>query len=116
MNQFVFYIVSILCAVAFVGSPIMAVDSAMTLSHPATRALPAPSTRPIADGRGYFVDPVKGNNDQAGDKDAPWKNLSHAVKQLKPGDTLYLRGGTYFEPLYVAVQGSAEAPITIHAF
>lgn len=42
----------------------------------------------------YFVAP-NGNNASPGTITAPWLTLRHAVAQLRAGDTLYLRGGTY---------------------
>src|SRR6266545_4765799 len=85
-------------------------------SHPPMRPLPVPSKRPLDKGPAYFVDPGKGNDKQNGAQTTPWKTVSHAVKQLKPGDTLYLRGGTYYESVTVAVSGTAEKPITIRSF
>src|SRR5262249_59640676 len=45
-----------------------------------------------------------------------WKTINHALKQLKPGDTLYLRSGTYYESVGVGVSGRADSPITIRSF
>jgi hypothetical protein len=76
-------------------------------SHPPMRPLPAATSRPMDKGPAYFVDPVKGDDRNEGSKEKPWKTLNHALKQhqggpLKPGDTLYLRGGTYYEAVSVA--------------
>src|SRR6516162_4447977 len=65
-------------------------------SHPPMRALPVPSDRPMDKGPAHFVDPVKGADRNEGTQQAPWKTIGHAVKQLKLGDSLYLRGGTYY--------------------
>ena len=44
----------------------------------------------------YCAPPEKGGNDQnPGTKEAPFFNVSKAVSMMEPGDTLYLRGGTY---------------------
>src|SRR5262245_11692533 len=85
-------------------------------SHPPMRPLPAASARPLTQGPAYFVDAVKGNDRQEGTEQKPWKTVGHAVKRLKPGDTLVLRGGTYYESVTVAVVGTAEKPITIRAY
>lgn len=37
-------------------------------------------------------------------------------KQLRPGDTLYVRGGTYYEVPTLQLQGSTEKPISIRAY
>jgi hypothetical protein len=86
------------------------------VSHPPMRPLPSASNRPLAKGPSYFVDPVKGADAQNGSEQKPWKTVTHAVKQLKPGDTLYLRGGTYYESVTVAVSGTADRPITIRSY
>ena len=41
-----------------------------------------------------YVSP-SGDDGAAGTMDAPWRTLRYAVAQLRPGDTLYLQGGTY---------------------
>lgn len=87
-----------------------------TLSHPTLRALPEIATRPLNPGRGYFVDSVKGQDDNAGDEKSPWRTINHALKQLSAGDTLYLRGGVHREQVYCAVSGKPDAPITIRAY
>ncbi len=93
------------------------VSSAGTyLSHPPLRRMPEASTRAMAGGPSLFVDPRTGDDSAAGTRDAPWKTVNHALKQVKPGETLYLRGGTYFENVYCAVKGREEAPITIRSF
>ena len=85
-------------------------------SHPPMRALPTPSDRPKADGPARYVDAVKGDDTSDGSQAKPWKTLAHALPKLKPGDTLYLRGGTYYENAKVANVGTAEKPITVRAF
>ncbi len=85
-------------------------------SHPPMRPLPVPSDRPMDKGPARFVDPVKGADRNEGTQQAPWKTVGHALAQLKPGDTLYLRGGTYYECVTVAVCGTAERPITIRSY
>jgi len=88
-------------------------EPAEFLSHPPMRPLPEPSKRPIAKGPARFVDAARGDDANDGSLDAPWKTIAHGLKQMKPGDTLYLRGGTYYEPVVVAVSGAPGKPITI---
>ena len=75
----------------------LAAQPAKFASHPPKRPLPAASARPLEKGPAYFVDPAKGDDASDGSQAKPWKTLGHAVTKLKPGDTLYLRGGTYYE-------------------
>jgi len=59
---------------------------------------------------------VKPDGDDAADGlslKTAWKTLARGVKDLKPGDTLYLEPGRYKGPVALAVQGTPEAPIVI---
>jgi hypothetical protein len=62
------------------------------------------------------VDSKNGKDDHDGSLAKPWQTVNHALRHLKPGDTLYLRGGTYYENIYLALAGRKEAPITIRAY
>lgn len=86
------------------------------LSHPPIRPLPPLTKRPLATGPAYYVDPTRGQDANDGSEKAPWKTINHALNQLAPGDTLYLRAGTYFENVYCAVAGKPDAPVTIRAY
>lgn len=61
-----------------------------------------------------------GNDASAGTIDAPWLTLRHAVGQLRAGDTLNIRGGTYREQLlevgFGAGGSSWTSPITIAGY
>lgn len=46
----------------------------------------------------------------------PWRTINHGLKFLEPGDTLYLRGGTYYENVYISLAGTAEAPVTVRSY
>ncbi|MCI0460606.1 MAG: DUF1565 domain-containing protein [Gemmataceae bacterium] len=85
-------------------------------SHPPMRALPTPSSKPMGKGPAFFVDAGKGNDAGDGSQAKPWKTVGHAVKRLRPGDTLYLRGGTYYEHVSVTVSGTDKQPITIRSY
>ncbi len=85
-------------------------------SHPPIRPLPKASSRPLADGPAFFVDTNQGNDDNDGSKSLPWKTIAHSAGKLKPGDTLYLRGGTFYEPVQVTLTGEAQRPITLRSF
>lgn len=86
------------------------------VSHPPTRPLPTPSQRALAEGPGYFVDPAKGDDGNDGSLQKPWKTVQHAVRKLKPGDTLYLRGGIYYEHPTLTVSGTPDKPITLRSY
>lgn len=85
-------------------------------SHPPMRPLPVARAKPLAEGEKRFVDPARGDDTASGAENAPWKTLAHALRQLKPGDTLYLRGGTYYEKVSLTKSGTEQAPITIGSY
>jgi hypothetical protein len=86
------------------------------LSHPPLRTLPPPARRPLPPANVRYVDPVNGKNDGDGGLHSPWRTINHALRLLKPGDTLCLRGGLYHENVYCAVAGRTDAPITIRGY
>lgn len=91
-----------------------AVDSALAGEGLAPmRPLPEPVEREQSTGPTFFVDAVRGDDAAAGTVAAPWRTLRHATRQLKAGDTLYLRGGIYYETVSLSRSGTPEAPITI---
>ena len=89
---------------------------AATKSHPPMRPLPSASRRPMAQQPSRFVDATRGNDSNAGSQRFPWKTLQHAVSQVAPGETLYLRSGTYYEHVAVTVRGTRTRPVTIRSF
>jgi hypothetical protein len=85
-------------------------------SHPPMRPLPTPTRQPLVKGPTYFVDPIRGNDNADGSEAKPWKSVQHGAKRLKPGDTLYLRGGVYYEKSRITRSGTKDAPITIASY
>lgn len=49
----------------------------------------------------YYVHP-NGSNYRTGTEAAPWKTLDYALRKLRPGDTLVVRGGQYVSPSLAA--------------
>ena len=86
------------------------------LSHPPVRPLPNPSKRPLGRGPAYFVDAKRGNDANPGSKEKPWKTVQHGITRLKLGETLYLRGGIYYENLGCKLNGHPEAPVTVRSY
>jgi Right handed beta helix region/Protein of unknown function (DUF1565) len=60
----------------------------------------------------YFLTP-QGNDAHPGDKSHPWQTLQHAVTMAQPGDTIFLRAGSYREEVHLNRSGNAKSPITI---
>jgi hypothetical protein len=82
----------------------------------AMRALPTARRVPLAEGPKKFVDAERGDDASDGSEAKPWRTLGHALRQLVPGDTLYLRGGVYYEKASLSKSGTAVQPITVAAY
>lgn len=68
-------------------------------------------------GRQWFVAPG-GSPRGDGSADRPWdihSALSHP-REVQPGDTIWLRGGTYVGPFRSDLAGTAAAPIEVRSF
>lgn len=85
------------------------------LSHPAIRPLPPLVDRPRAGGPDVFI-ATNGDDAADGSEKTPLRTINHALRRAEAGQTIYLRGGTYFESVYCAVAGTADAPITLRSF
>lgn len=85
-------------------------------THPPMRPLPVARDFELADGPRFFVDAARGDDTAEGSENAPFATLKHALRQLKPGDTLYLRGGVYHEQLLPTKSGVEGQPITISSY
>src|SRR5687767_3718243 len=107
------YLTCFALVLSFGNTNLSAGEKTKYLSHPPMRPLPVPAKRPMGKGPAYFVDPVKGSDRQEGTAEKPWKTVNQAVKRLKPGDTLYLRGGIYYECVTLTAVGTPEMPITV---
>ena len=91
-------------------------EAAQYRSHPPLRTVPPPSERAMGAGPGLFVDARRGDDQSDGTKASPWRSVQHALTQLKAGDTLYLRGGTYYENVHAALCAQRDAPITVRSY
>jgi parallel beta-helix repeat protein len=71
----------------------------------------------IAQGATYYV-ALDGDDSNSGTETDPFKAIGRAVRVLTPGDTLYVREGTYRESLMDIIPSgtSWDAPVTVAAF
>ncbi|HWL51881.1 MAG TPA: hypothetical protein VNQ90_05575 [Chthoniobacteraceae bacterium] len=91
-------------------------DLSLILSHPPTR-LPVFSRSPdFPEGPFYCVDPLNGDDRASGTEAAPWKSINASLEKLRPGDTLLLREGIYFEAVYCSIVGKPGLPITLRSY
>lgn len=65
-------------------------------------------------GRAYYVS-KSGSDSGSGTSSSPYRTFGYAIGKLKAGDTLYIKGGTYTESMYIsaAQKGTAKKYITI---
>lgn len=105
-----------IAAMLLATSALAAEQTPQYRSHPPQRPLPQPSQHELTEGPKHFVDSARGSDEAPGTQQAPWKTLAFALRQLEPGETLYLRGGVYYEQPSLGKSGTADAPITIRSF
>jgi hypothetical protein len=86
------------------------------VSHPPLRLPVLSSDLKLPDGPMFFVDPVRGRDDNSGSMENPWRTVQTSILKLRPGDTLLLRGGVYFENVICSIEGQPDKPITIRGF
>jgi len=64
----------------------------------------------VTPGRVFYV-ATNGSDSNPGTLAQPWKTMEGAQSKLSPGDTVYLRGGTYAGAHVIKVSGTASARI-----
>jgi hypothetical protein len=89
-------------------------------------AAPAPSSAPVGMTDATYYVATNGDDAWSGalpapnaqGTDGPWRTIQHAAGSLQPGDTVYVRGGTYYEWvwLYSSYSGTETAPKTFAAY
>ena len=65
--------------------------------------------------RAYYVSPG-GSDSNPGTMTLPWRTITKAGNSVVPGDTVYVRGGTYPESVTLSRSGSPSGNITIQAY
>ncbi len=70
----------------------------------------------ISFGQNNYYVATNGNNSNDGSLANPWLTIQYGIYQLHPGDTLNIRGGTYFERVDIDVSGTENAFITIRNY
>ncbi|HCI44808.1 MAG TPA: hypothetical protein DE315_04680, partial [Candidatus Omnitrophica bacterium] len=70
------------------------------------------TTRPTTPSMGtvYYVSPA-GSDANSGTETLPWKTIQKAADSAKPGDTVYVKAGTYYEKVKINQSGLAGQPI-----
>ncbi len=65
----------------------------------------------------YYV-ALNGNDQNAGTEALPFRTIEKAVSVIQPGETIYIRGGTYdlLTTIAISKSGTSNAMISLHAF
>ncbi len=80
-------------------------------------ALPAPTAFPVPRTASALYVATDGSDANPGTQAAPFATVAHGLALLRPGQTLYLRGGTYVEDITARLPaGSAEEPIVVSSY
>jgi hypothetical protein len=75
----------------------------------------APQKFGVTTGKTYYI-ATTGSDSNPGTIAAPWRNLDVAGGKVKPGDLIYVRGGTYNSAYAITASGTAGAPITFMGY
>ncbi len=67
------------------------------------------------EGRDLYVSPTGSDSSTGDTPDAAWRSLNHAASLVRPGDTVWLKGGVYTEPFWIRVTGTKDDPIAFRA-
>ena len=63
---------------------------------------------------------TSGSDAAAGTKARPWRSLQYALSRLQPGETLYVRGGTFVENVHISASrmhaGTPSEPVKVIAY
>jgi uncharacterized repeat protein (TIGR02543 family) len=60
----------------------------------------------------YYVSTETGLDSNPGTLDKPFRTIGKAATVVAPGDTVYIRGGIYYEQVTLSVSGVSNKPIT----
>lgn len=74
---------------------------------------PVPAVIPQPSGAAKYVSIYGSDNTGTGSFESPWRTITHGASHLVPGDTMYVRQGSYNEVATVSVSGTSVQPIVI---
>jgi hypothetical protein len=63
----------------------------------------------------YYISP-SGVDQNDGSYGNPWRTITHGFEQAQPGDTVFLRGGTYYEQVTTVRDGIDQRPIVLMGY
>lgn len=78
--------------------------------------IPPPAAAPVTPSEPGFFVALDGDDGSPGTFDQPWRTIQHAADVLNPGETVYLRAGTYSENVILRRSGAPGAPISFAVY
>lgn len=78
--------------------------------------IPPPAAAPVTPSEPGFFVALDGDDANPGTFDQPWRTIQHAADVLNPGETVYLRAGTYSENVILRRSGAPGAPISFAVY
>lgn len=73
------------------------------------------TTKEAASPRDLYVAPDGDDGATGTSRESAWRTVQQAAHQVRPGDTVWLAGGTYAESVHLRVTGAPGRPITFRA-
>ncbi len=75
------------------------------------------TTNVFAEANGtIYVVATNGSDSNPGTQGQPFATIQQAIRKVKAGDTIQVRGGTYHQQFRITTSGTAAQPITIMAY
>ena len=74
------------------------------------------TTAPAQESEGGYYVAQNGNDADPGTFQKPWRTIDKANRELQPGDTVYIRAGTYDEMIAPTRSGTADKRIMYAAY
>ena len=69
----------------------------------------------VPQGNVYWVDGTSGSDTSQGTGTSPLKTITKAISLVKAGDIIYVKAGTYVEPVAINKSGQQDKPIILSA-
>ncbi|WP_245645721.1 right-handed parallel beta-helix repeat-containing protein [Niabella ginsenosidivorans] len=88
---------------------VIAVTACSKASH-----LPADSSKKKTAHTWYIAE--NGNDEAAGNQNAPWRSINTALGRISGGDTIFVRAGVYYEKINFPRSGTPEHPVVLKAY
>lgn len=87
-----------------------------TAAPPQPTPVPTEAPPVVPPEAGSYYVATNGNDSNPGSIDKPLRSIQKAVNMARPGDVIYVRGGTYSESIVIRNSGTVDKPIVLAAY